>query len=63
MNKEIIGNILALVIIAAVVIALVIWLPRVLLAIVALMQLATLIAISPQLNSKLKQDGNDDREA
>ena len=45
MNKNLIGNILALVIIIAVVIVFATWLPRVTLVIVTLLQLTTFIVL------------------
>lgn len=64
-KKELIGNIAALVLFLAVVITLAVWLPKVLLVTVMLLQVATLLLVYSLVDNKPKNtqsDGNTEQE-
>lgn len=64
-KKELIENIAALVLFLAVVITLAVWLPKVLLAIVMLLQVAILLLVYSLVGNKPKNtqsDGNTEQE-
>ena len=64
-KKELIENIAALVLFLAVVITLAVWLPKVLLAIVMLLQVAILLLVYSLVGNKNKNtqsDGNTEQE-
>ncbi|CRH85086.1 Uncharacterised protein [Chlamydia trachomatis] len=64
-KKELIGNIAALVLFLAVVITLAVWLPKVLLVITMLLQVATLLLVYSLVDNKPKNtqsDGNTEQE-
>lgn len=63
MNKNLIGNILALVIIIAVVIVFATWLPRVTLVIVTLLQLTTFIVLfAREINKRQQKENEEEKE-